>query len=37
MELATKKADVGGDGPPPLIADDAVHAERPSKRRSALV
>jgi chromate transporter len=25
------------DGPPPLISDDALHAERPSGRRSALV
>jgi chromate transporter len=32
--LTTPKAAVG-DGPPPLISDDALHAERPSARRSA--
>lgn len=25
------------DGPPPLISDDALHTERPSARRSALI
>jgi chromate transporter len=32
-----ESADAGGDGPPPLIADDALHHERPSLRRSAVV
>ncbi len=31
------KPDGDDDGPPPLIADDALHAEPPSARRSALV
>lgn len=32
-----ESADGGGDGPAPLIADDALHHERPSLRRSAVV
>ena len=34
--LTAPKEAKGDDGPPPLIADDALHTERPSGRRSAL-
>ena len=34
--LARPPAPADGDGPPPLIRDDALHAERPSTRRSLL-
>ncbi|MCD4526850.1 chromate efflux transporter [Nocardioides sp. cx-173] len=36
--LATRPAaSAADDAPPPLVSDDALHAERPSGRRSALV
>jgi chromate transporter len=35
--VPTPKPDAGDEGSPPLIADDALHAEPPSGRRSALV
>ncbi len=35
--LTTAKADAADDGPAPLISDDALHAERPSARRSATI
>jgi chromate transporter len=34
--LTAPKEAKGDDGPPPLIADDALHTERPSGRRAAL-
>jgi chromate transporter len=36
-ELTAPKEDTDSDGPAPLISDTALHTERPSKRRSALV
>jgi chromate transporter len=36
-DLTGAKKVTADDGPPPLISDDALHAERPSVRRSALV
>lgn len=36
-DLARPRAAAQTDGPPPLISDDALHAERPSGRRAALV
>ena len=35
--LATTKTSKAEDGPPPLLADDALHAERPSRRRAAII
>jgi len=35
--LGDVKGESGADGPPPLIADDHLHAERPSGRRGATV
>ncbi|MCW2804415.1 MAG: chromate transporter [Propionibacteriaceae bacterium] len=35
--LMEPKAGKAEDGPPPLISDDALHTERPSGRRAALV
>ena len=35
--LQTGKADPADDGPPPVIPDDALHAERPSGRRTLWV
>ncbi len=37
IELVARRQDDQDDGPAPLIADDALHAEPPSRRRSALV
>ncbi len=34
---ASKKKDTADDGPPPLISDEALHAERPSSRRAVLI
>lgn len=36
-ELTTPKEDAADDGPTPLISDTALHAERPSRRRTALI
>ncbi len=36
-DLATPRAAAADDGPAPLISDDELHAERPSRRRSAIV
>ena len=35
--LGTPRAVAADDGPAPLVADDALHVERPSTRRSAVV
>lgn len=35
--LATSRPAATDDGPPPLVSDDALHTERPSGRRAALV
>lgn len=35
--LARPPAHAAGDGPPPLISDDALHQEPPSRRRSGVV
>ncbi len=35
--LTQPKEGTAGDGPAPLISDDALHTERPSMRRSALI
>ncbi|WP_248579777.1 chromate efflux transporter [Nocardioides sp. InS609-2] len=36
-DLTAPKGTAVDDGPPPLIPDDALHAERPSGRRSAMI
>ena len=36
-DLTKPKAAAKDEGPPPLISDDALHAERPSGRRAAVV
>jgi chromate transporter len=36
-DLTATKKTVADDGPPPLISDEALHTERPSSRRAALV
>ena len=36
-DLTKPKATAKDDGPPPLISDDALHAERPSGRRAAAI
>jgi chromate transporter len=36
-QLTAPKKASGDDGPPPLISDDALHTERPSSRRAALI
>jgi chromate transporter len=35
--LTAAKKDTTDDGPPPLIGDDALHAERPSGHRAAII
>ncbi len=35
--LTTARSTPADEGPPPLISDDALHTERPSARRSALI